>query len=90
MREIKLPPSLVGDEPAAGSIALARPKSNTFTVPSLRTLMFEGLRSRAAFADLGGDVVDAESGAGSECQIWRNYMGGTAVLKDYSCNTARR
>ena len=31
---------------AAGSIALARPKSSTFTVPSARTLMFAGLRSR--------------------------------------------
>ena len=30
----------------AGSIAFARPKSNTFTVPSGRTLMFAGLRSR--------------------------------------------
>ena len=30
----------------AGSIALARPKSSTFTVPSARTLMFAGFRSR--------------------------------------------
>ena len=30
----------------AGSIAFARPKSSTFTVPSGRTLMFAGLRSR--------------------------------------------
>ena len=30
----------------AGSIAFARPKSNTFTVPSARTLMLAGLRSR--------------------------------------------
>ena len=30
----------------AGSIAFARPKSSTFTVPSARTLMFAGLRSR--------------------------------------------
>ena len=30
----------------AGSIALARPKSSTFTVPSGRTLMFAGFRSR--------------------------------------------
>ena len=36
----------LGDEPAAGSIAFARPKSSTFTVPSARTLMFAGLRSR--------------------------------------------
>ena len=35
-----------GDEPAAGSIAFARPKSSTFTVPSVRTFMFAGLRSR--------------------------------------------
>ena len=35
-----------GDEPAAGSIAFARPKSSTFTVPSARTLMFAGFRSR--------------------------------------------
>jgi hypothetical protein len=37
---------MFGDEPAAGSIALARPKSSTFTVPSPRTLMFAGFRSR--------------------------------------------
>ena len=30
----------------AGAVALARPKSRTFTVPSARTLMFAGLRSR--------------------------------------------
>ena len=30
----------------AGSIAFANPKSNTFTVPSPRTLMLAGLRSR--------------------------------------------
>ena len=30
----------------AGSIAFARPKSSTFTVPSARTLMFAGFRSR--------------------------------------------
>ena len=29
-----------------GSIAFARPKSSTFTVPSARTLMFAGFRSR--------------------------------------------
>jgi hypothetical protein len=29
-----------------GSIAFARPKSSTFTVPSSRTLIFAGLRSR--------------------------------------------
>ena len=34
-----------GDE-AVGSIAFANPKSNTFTVPSGRTLMFAGFRSR--------------------------------------------
>ena len=33
-------------EAPAGSIALARPKSNTFTAPSARSLMFAGLRSR--------------------------------------------
>ena len=31
---------------AAGSIAFASPKSSTFTVPSVRTLMFAGFRSR--------------------------------------------
>ena len=36
----------LGDEPAAGSIAFASPKSSTFTVPSARTLMFAGFRSR--------------------------------------------
>ena len=29
-----------------------------------------------AFADLGGDFVDAETGAGSEGQSWRDYTGG--------------
>ena len=32
--------------PPTGSIAFARPKSSTFTVPSARTLMFAGFRSR--------------------------------------------
>jgi hypothetical protein len=32
--------------PPTGSIALASPKSSTFTVPSGRTLMLAGLRSR--------------------------------------------
>ena len=35
-----------GDEATSGSIALARPKSSTFTVPSERSLMFAGFRSR--------------------------------------------
>jgi len=30
----------------AGSVAFARPKSSTFTVPSARTLIFAGFRSR--------------------------------------------
>ena len=36
----------LGDEPAAGSMAFARPKSSTLAVPSERTLIFAGLRSR--------------------------------------------
>ena len=36
----------LGDIAPVGSIAFASPKSNTFTVPSGRTLMFAGLRSR--------------------------------------------
>ena len=36
----------LGDIAPAGSIAFAKPKSSTFTVPSARTLMFAGLRSR--------------------------------------------
>ena len=38
-------PALSGP-PAPGSASLARPKSSTFTVPSGRTLMLAGLRSR--------------------------------------------
>jgi hypothetical protein len=34
------------DDDASGSSAFARPKSSTFTVPSGRTLMLAGLRSR--------------------------------------------
>ena len=34
------------DRAPCGSIAFARPKSSTFTVPSARTLMFAGFRSR--------------------------------------------
>ena len=34
--------------------------------------------AHAAFADLRGDFVDAEAGAGSEGQ-WCNYMGGDAA-----------
>ena len=36
----------LGDDAAAGSSAFASPKSSTFTVPSGRTLMFAGFRSR--------------------------------------------
>ena len=36
----------LGDIAPGGSIAFASPKSSTFTVPSGRTLMFAGLRSR--------------------------------------------
>ncbi len=36
----------VGETAPTGSMALARPKSSTFTVPSSRTLTFAGLRSR--------------------------------------------
>ena len=35
-----------GEDPAGRSIAFASPKSSTFTVPSDRTLMFAGFRSR--------------------------------------------
>ena len=34
---------MLGDEPAAGSIAFANPKSRTFTVPSVRHLDVRGL-----------------------------------------------
>jgi hypothetical protein len=37
---------MLGNEPDAGSIAFARPKSGTLTVPSSLTLIFAGLRSR--------------------------------------------
>jgi hypothetical protein len=30
-----------------------------------------------AFADLGGDFVDAEAGTGSESQRWREYTRGS-------------
>jgi len=36
----------LGDIAPTGSIAFARPKSSTFTVPSARTLILAGLRSR--------------------------------------------
>ena len=36
----------LGDATPVGSIAFARPKSSTFTVPSGRTLMFAGFKSR--------------------------------------------
>ena len=35
-----------GVDGPAGSIAFAKPKSSTFTVPSARILMIAGLRSR--------------------------------------------
>ena len=37
---------MLGEEPAVGSNAFARPKSRTFTALSGRTLMFAGMRSR--------------------------------------------
>ena len=39
-----------------GSIALARPKSSTFTWPSCRTVMLAGFRSRWIDAGLVGDL----------------------------------
>ena len=36
----------LGDATPVGSIAFANPKSSTFTVPSSRTLMFAGFKSR--------------------------------------------
>jgi hypothetical protein len=39
-------PAAAACTPLIGSIAFASPKSSTFTVPSSRTLMFAGLRSR--------------------------------------------
>jgi hypothetical protein len=36
----------LADIASVGSIAFASPKDSTFAVPSLRTVMFAGLRSR--------------------------------------------
>ena len=46
-----------------GSMALASPKSSTFTVPSGRTLMFAGLRSRW--------MIPCSCAASSASAIWR-------------------
>ncbi len=42
----------------------------------------------AAFADLGGDFVRAEAGAGSKGHGATEYMGGRSA-GDYSCLTAQ-
>ena len=46
--------------------------------------------AHAAFADLGGDFVDAEARAGSESQIAVNYRGDTGDRGDSSCLTSQR
>ena len=38
--------------------------------------------AHAAFADLRGDFVDAETGAGREGQGWRDYTGETDSGRD--------
>ena len=35
--------------------------------------------AHATFTDLCGDLIDAESRAGSQAQMCRDYTGGTAV-----------
>jgi hypothetical protein len=45
-------------------------------------------RAHPAFADLGGDFVDAKTGAGNEGQGLRDYTGGTAVRTGLFLNGA--
>ena len=37
-----------------------------------------------AFADLRGDFVDAEAGAGGKGQVWRHYTGESGGERDRS------
>ena len=74
---------MVGDA-ADGSIAFASPKSSTFTVPSGRTLMFAGFRSRwmipcSCAASSASAICFAigsasSSGIGSACDALRQVL----------------
>ena len=56
-----------------GSAAFARPKSSTFTVPSARTLMFAGFRSRW--------TMPASCAASSASAIWRAMGEGVRQVE---------
>ena len=59
--------------PIVSPVTMSAPLGYGETSPKLARLMRE--RRRAAFADLNGDLVDAETGTGSEGQRGRLYGG---------------
>ena len=67
-------------EAPAGSIAFARPKSSTFTVPSARTLIFAGFRSRW--------MMPCSCAASRASAIWRAM--GSASARGGALQLARQ
>ena len=66
---------------ASRSGSLANESGRTFSATSRFSFVSRARYTcaHAAFANLGGDFVDAEAGAGSEGQLWRDYTGVAAV-----------
>jgi len=64
-------PNVLGDTPPGASTVFARPKSRTLTVPSLRTLMFAGLRSRW--------TIPCSWAASSASAIWRASGSASSI-----------
>ena len=73
----------------AGSIAFASPKSSTLTVPSGRTLMFAGFRSRwtipCSCAASSASAICLAIGSASASGIgpWRNAVGQRRPLDQF-------
>ena len=83
-----------GSPSGLGSSAFARPKSNTLTVPSSRTLMFAGLRSRwitpASCAASSASAICFAIGRASSSGIGPFEIRSTSVGPSTSSSTSAR
>ena len=79
-------------ELATGSIAFARPKSSTFTVPSGRTLTFAGFRSRwtmpSSCAASSAEAICFASGSASPSAMGPWAMSSASVCPSTSSSTS--
>ena len=83
-----------GSLAGVGSSALAKPKSNTLTVPSSRTLMFAGLRSRwitpASWAASSASAICLAIGSASSSGIGPFEIRSARVGPSTSSRTSAR